>query len=209
MKKKILVFLFAIFFIFVSAGWTTTTVFDFEDLYPGYNNYDFLPEGYFGANIQQSPSWGWITKDLYPGSGYDYGTIGTTSAFSAFSDDLWLKITDDSTFDFAGCYLTAAWNEDLVIQARGLLDGFDIFNVITVVGPYAPTWFSFNFSGIDELIFSSSGGIDAGLGGSGGHFVPDNLTLGKIEPIPEPATMLLLGSGLIGMAGFSRKKFKK
>jgi len=36
----------------------------------------------------------------------------------------------------------------------------------------------------------------------------DNL-MGKTAPVPEPATMLLFGTGLVGMATIGRKKFRK
>jgi hypothetical protein len=38
---------------------------------------------------------------------------------------------------------------------------------------------------------------------------PGEITVTGVAPVPEPATMLLLGSGLIGLAGYGRKKFFK
>jgi hypothetical protein len=43
----------------------------------------------------------------------------------------------------------------------------------------------------------------------GGRVATESDSITSGAPIPEPATMFLLGSGLIGLAGFARRRFKK
>ena len=58
------------------------------------------------------------------------------------------------------------------------------------------------------LNFTLNGGIHS-VEVSGTSFVIDNVDIGELVHAPEPASMLLLGSGLVGMAAVGRKKFFK
>jgi len=61
-----------------------------------------------------------------------------------------------------------------------------------------------------EIVFADYGFDSAHVlgfhDGGGGEISIDNL---EVTPSPEPATLLLLGSGLIGFAGVGRKRFMK
>jgi hypothetical protein len=50
-------------------------------------------------------------------------------------------------------------------------------------------------------------GLEIGFTGSGDGDSYSFSARHEVNPVPEPATLLLLGSGIIGLAGFSRKKF--
>jgi hypothetical protein len=60
-------------------------------------------------------------------------------------------------------------------------------------------------AGIDELRFSSSGGVNAGFGFSGEHFIMDNMSFNQQQVVPEPMTMVLLATGLVGVGVIRRR----
>ncbi len=178
---------------------------------------DTLGLGTITANVSGAtlpPSGDWyidaILLKLQSSGGISDLALDTSSAPASLG---WVATTSDNQVDlqkfgklpmngwilfyFNGIELTHDPNDNVVSGAY--LDGSSTY-----------LW-SFTFDGVDSFIDTPSMQVRYydGINESSGQF-NTRIMSQELEspPVPEPATLLLLGAGLLGLAGF-RKKMKK
>ena len=203
--KKLLLLLCAISLIFGVAGSAGATVLTFDDIAAPTSSFEPILNGYGGFSWD---NFYYMNRNYplskgFPDTGYKNGTVsGDYSAFNGYGEFASLNI-NSGVFDFVGASLTSAWLGGNSVIVEGYLGGpmgTRVDAMTVTVNTDTATWFAFNFVGIDSLVFSSTEK----------QFVLDDFTYNSSTPVPEPATMLLLGAGLLGMGVVGRKKlFKK
>lgn len=177
--KHAILFLIAILSVAVNAE-----VLNFDDVTTG--DFAILPAGYGGFTWDAV---GAVHESVYPDSGYNAGVVsGEYVGFNVLGET---ATVTGPVFDFNGVYLTAAWREGLNIRVSGYFEGALLYETTVVVDLYEPTWFDFNYAGVDELVFESFGGTDVLPSPYiGPHFAMDDFTFNEIiEPPTGPITV--------------------
>lgn len=202
--KKLLT-LWTIVFMFCFAGIVNAAMMNFDDLdvsghcgqITTYQGFNFINGGIFETDEYTSQH-----------TGYYNGAVSPHNVLLNWgSQDL--NMNSGSTFTFNDAYFTAAWNDELEVEISGWLGTEELYNSIFHVDTQNPYLATFNWTGIDSILIETQGGINHGYEGAGTHVAIDNLRYNEpigAAPVPEPATVLLMGVGLAGLAGIQRKR---
>lgn len=189
------------------------TVLTFDDIAP-VSDYGQIPNGYGGFN--------WSNFYYHSGSnpvfsdtGYDHGRV--SGDYTAFNGGLQAtalvsESVKGSVFDFNSADLTAAWNNGLSVTVQGLKNNSVLYTKTVTVDTTAPTLVDFNFLGVDELIFNSSGGVEptylASKQSGNTSFALDNFTYNATNTasVPEPSDSITEALVVLGLGGLLIKR---
>ena len=129
----------------------------------------------------------------------NFADTSTDFAGNAFGLYLDSSAEADGGFWFSDTSLNSADGLDHMAAYQGVGDGIEI-------SPFAPgPW------GPNEYIFAFED-LDGGFKDYDGDFTDFVVLIESVSPtspIPEPGTLLLLGSGLVGLSAFVRRKRRK
>ena len=163
------------------------TALSYTEVPSGYNSYNW--NNFFALNGNSS---------TYINSGYHVGIVSQANvAFNANGNPAY--ISKSNFFNLHSGYFTAAWNNDLQLTVTGFADegGTNQKYISTyTLQTTAPSKITFNWTGIRRVLFSSSGGVDAGYSGSGTHFALDNLSIDGVTAPDTQSSMQYQASQL-------------
>jgi len=134
-----------------------------------------------------------ITNTTYAYKAVVNGDDGGAGYVTAFGQDDWFKLTVWG-FDAGGAATTSL---DIYLADYREAGNWYALN----------TWTDFNLSGLGTVYGLGFGLNSTDMGDFGmntpGYFAMDNL---EVNPVPIPASVLLFGSGLLGLFGIRRKR---
>ncbi len=178
----------------LSTSWATASVITFDNVYAG-TAWSAVHDGYEGFNWDQ---FGVVHKDYLPGSGYANGAV--SGEYVAYNQGANVATASGTSFDFSGAFLTSAWENTLDIQVDGYSGAAILYTQTVNAVKSGPTWFQFDYLGIDTLKFVSISG-DVG----NNQFVMDNFTFGEPAAVPVPGAFMLGALG-VGCVNWARKR---
>jgi hypothetical protein len=157
-----------------------TELITFDDLPTPVSGRSLIPNGYAGLQWQ---NFGYEDGSLNPHSGYFNAIVSQNNvAFNGFGNP---ALISDGSFNLNSAYLTGAWNDGLQVEVQGFVGATLTYDNTYTVNTTGPTLINFNYLGVDEVNFISSGGTPnpAYISyGGGTNFAMDNLSV----TIPDP-----------------------
>jgi hypothetical protein len=160
-----------------------------------------IPDGYEGLDwtnfdVLNTPDY---TVNFGP-NGYANGTVSNPNiAYNNFGNPASFG-NSSTSFNFGSADFTAAWRDGLTINAKGLNQGVVIDNTTFTVDTSEPTLEVFDWTGVDTVEITSSGGTPHGYVGNTEQVAIDNISL----VVPEPGTWAILAMGCALLFAFRR-----